>query len=197
MGRRSDHSKEELKELILNATIDIVDEQGVEAVSARNIVGRIGYTVGTLYNFFKNLDEILLYVNSDSLDKLTAAIVDSKTVRDLTNRYCLFVSDNTARWQLLFNYNFPKNMEVPSWYEEKLNKTFGLISRVVSSDYQNVDVNNVKTLFAGLHGIVSLNLNQTIHLLGSNDVQPIISDFLKTMEGRFYNAANDETSAVA
>ena len=64
MGRRSQHTPEELRELILTATRRIVEERGFRALSAREIAREIGYAPGTLYNMYENLDEILLRVEA-------------------------------------------------------------------------------------------------------------------------------------
>jgi len=50
MGRRSIHSAEELRELIIQAATDIVERDGLAGLSAREIAKRIGYSPGTLYN---------------------------------------------------------------------------------------------------------------------------------------------------
>ena len=63
MGRRSDHSREEIRQMALQAAESIVTEGGYKALSARKVASEIGYTVGTLYLVFENLDELVLYVN--------------------------------------------------------------------------------------------------------------------------------------
>ena len=53
MARRSDHSREELREMAITAAEQIVVEQGYEGLSARKVAAAIGYTVGTLYLVFR------------------------------------------------------------------------------------------------------------------------------------------------
>ena len=60
MGRRSVHSPEELRQLILDASQTIVERNGITGLSAREIARMIGYSPGTLYNIFENLDDVLL-----------------------------------------------------------------------------------------------------------------------------------------
>ncbi|MCZ6887392.1 MAG: TetR family transcriptional regulator [Gammaproteobacteria bacterium] len=48
MARRSDHTREELRALINDATSGLVGERGPEGVTARLIAERIGYAAGTL-----------------------------------------------------------------------------------------------------------------------------------------------------
>ena len=42
MGRRSTHTPQQLRELILDAAQDIIEAQGIAGLSAREIARRIG-----------------------------------------------------------------------------------------------------------------------------------------------------------
>ena len=56
MGRRSDHSREELRELILKAGETLMAEVGFADFSAREVAKRIGYSIGTIHNVFGSVD---------------------------------------------------------------------------------------------------------------------------------------------
>ena len=49
MARRSDHSRDEIREMALNAAKTIVEREGAAALSTRKIANEIGYTAGSLY----------------------------------------------------------------------------------------------------------------------------------------------------
>ncbi|HEV3447204.1 MAG TPA: helix-turn-helix domain-containing protein, partial [Gemmataceae bacterium] len=68
MARRSDHTREELKDLAIQAAIALIEADGIGQFSARQVAARIGYTVGTLYNVFGSYDELLLNVNARTVD---------------------------------------------------------------------------------------------------------------------------------
>jgi AcrR family transcriptional regulator len=60
MKQDSDQTaKRNTKEEILNACIDLFSEQGFSAVSIRDITRRVGVNESTLYNHYKNKDELL------------------------------------------------------------------------------------------------------------------------------------------
>ncbi len=46
MGRRSEHSRDEIREMAVNAAAEIVEKEGFQALTARKVAGSIGYTVG-------------------------------------------------------------------------------------------------------------------------------------------------------
>ena len=57
MARRSDHSREELYELALEKAGEIAEKEGLRGLTARGVAREIGYTIGTLYNIFEDLDD--------------------------------------------------------------------------------------------------------------------------------------------
>ena len=62
MARRSDHSREELYVMALAAAREIAEKDGLRGLKARRISREIGYTVGTLYNVFSNLDDLIIHL---------------------------------------------------------------------------------------------------------------------------------------
>ena len=73
MGRRNDHTREELRALIVAEARRLVARDGVERVGARRLAEAIGYTPGTLYTAFGNLDAVFLHVNALGVGALHAA----------------------------------------------------------------------------------------------------------------------------
>ena len=65
--------------MALEAAERIVVEQGFEGLSARKVSAAIGYTVGTLYLVFENIDDLVLQVNARTLDRLYARMEKSRT----------------------------------------------------------------------------------------------------------------------
>lgn len=59
--------KEEVFKLFIEVSKNIIDEEGVEYVSARKIGERSGYSYATIYNYFKDINELLAYCAYDYL----------------------------------------------------------------------------------------------------------------------------------
>ena len=76
MGRRSIHTAEELRELILKAATELIESDGLAGLSAREVARRIGYSPGTLYNVFDNLDDLVLTIEARLLDRLAARLAE-------------------------------------------------------------------------------------------------------------------------
>ena len=76
MPPRGEHSRAELRALILSAAGEIAEAEGPRGLTARAIAGRIGYSPGTLYNVLADLDDVVLQLNADTLDALHARLAD-------------------------------------------------------------------------------------------------------------------------
>ena len=68
MGRRSDHSRDELRGMIIAQGHRQIAEVGFAKFSAREVAKAIGYSIGTLYNVFGSYDQLMLAINGRTLD---------------------------------------------------------------------------------------------------------------------------------
>ena len=111
MGRRSLHTPQELKHIIIRSARDILERRGVSALSARAIATTIGYSPGTLYNVFKNIDDVVTTIERALLQEASAALRSipregdpANQLRALAERYMGFALENRRSWNLLFQY---------------------------------------------------------------------------------------------
>ena len=74
MARRSEHSLEEIKAMVLDAAESIVIEDGFSALKARTIAREIGYTVGSIYMVFTNMADLMMHINARTLDAIAAQL---------------------------------------------------------------------------------------------------------------------------
>ena len=119
--------------MVLEAASDIVAQDGVAALSTRQIAKQIGYTVGTLYNVFENLDDIVLHVNDQTLAQLESrfehVLTNQHTVYALGEQYIHFCGQFFSVWDALFSRHVPA--EKPIWYQERLDRIFVIIEQII------------------------------------------------------------------
>ncbi len=189
MGRRGDHSFEELSKMILDAAYDILEKEGYSKLSTRKIAAQIGYTVGTLYNVFQNLDDIFVHLNGRTLDKLiqhlNAAVAnDSKEskVKVLAQAYIDFSRQNFNLWSTLFDYRFSENHQVPKWYNEKINSLYGVVEKsirpLLSVKHQDQTKEIITVLWSGIHGICILSIKGKLDRTGVESASVLVDHFL-------------------
>ncbi len=137
MGRRNEHSREELRDLALRAAGDIVAESGASALSMREVARRIGYTVGALYIVFENLDDLIVRLNEQTVIELREALErirgranqPAQNLRLLVAAYLGFALLNTSRWRLVFEHRLPEGQKAPASYAGHTAAIFALVGR--------------------------------------------------------------------
>lgn len=179
--------------MALAAAERIVDDEGFAGLSARKIAGRIGYTVGTLYLVFENIDELILHVNARTLDSLYGALREASAegtlpearVLALARAYIGFASRHTRQWGMLYEHRLPEGVKVPEWYREKVARSFALVEEAIRplvKDAKNVGP-VARALWAGVHGVCLLGLTDKLDVVGAGSVQvlveTLVANFLK------------------
>ena len=166
MARRSDHTRDELRELVINTSIDIIQTDGFQALTARKIAGIIGYSPGTIYNLFPSMDALCLIINGMTIDALNETLNDpacnkvdaspAENMKAMARQYLDFAAQNKERWMMLFAYKLPEGEDVPVWFQEKVAALFAPLERILTPLYKN-DAKACKlaarTLWASVHGI--------------------------------------------
>lgn len=178
MARRSDHSREEIRQMALNAAESIVATEGYKGLSARKVATAIDYTVGTLYLVFENLEDIVLQVNGRTLDALyewlrarQAKGADAReSLLALAEAYIAYAEAETPRWNMLFEYVAEQGNSLPDWYLVKLSRVFGLAEGALKplADHRSeLEIQQAaRVLWAAVHGICTLKIRHRMDLVG-------------------------------
>ena len=200
MGRRSAHTPDQLRELILDAAQAIIESNGLAGLSAREIARRIGYSPGTIYNMFENLDDVVLHVEARVLDALDARLAAALTqgpaedgARRLAEAYLAFTHERPKLWNLLFEHYMPGGGDTPPWYQQKLEL---LMTRVETAlvplfpaDADAERKRAARVLWAGVHGITSLSTANKLANITTESAGPFVADLVKNyLDGVAVNA---------
>lgn len=170
MARRSDHTRDELKEMILEASWRIVGEEGFEALSARRVAGEIGYAPGTIYNIFNSMDDLYLQINARTLDRLygvlsAPACNDSEktpveNMTKMADLYMDFAQKHRPYWLMLFHHSLPEGRQVLDWYQEKINRLFAPLETLLAPLFDGQQSQRQKmaarALWSAVHGLCFL-----------------------------------------
>lgn len=194
MGRRSQHTPEALRRLIIEAAEAIVTEGGLAQLSAREIAKRIEYSPGTLYNIFENLDDVVVTLEGRVLDRLARRLTlattqaDKKSPEDkllaLAQAYLTFTHENPRLWNLLFEHHLPAGQDLPAWYMEKL---AGLLAQIEATlapffkpDQHDLRARSARVLWSAVHGITSLSTTGKLSIITSQAAAQLAEDLVRT-----------------
>jgi len=176
MARRSDHNRDELRNMVLEAAYEIVVSEGARNLTTRKVAARIGYSVGTLYLIFKNLDDLKLALNIQSITRLrsrlleaTDAIVDpAEQLKAMAHYYLEFGLQRPNLWRLMFEHQMPGDDPMP---ETITRETDALLDLLVAKFGELMpgaalqDVLQVTTAYwSALHGVTHLVITEKLQL---------------------------------
>jgi AcrR family transcriptional regulator len=186
MGRRNEHSREELKALALRAAGEIVAESGAAALSMREVARRIGYTVGALYIVFENLDDLIVHVNEQTVIELRASLErirgranqPAQNLRLLVAAYLGFALLHTARWRLVFEHRLPDRQKAPATYASHTAAIFALVSERLRESGTTSDAASTAevatALWSAAHGICMLAVTGKLQVATQASVQRLL-----------------------
>ena len=94
----------------IDATYEIIEEEGIDNVSVRKVADIAGYNIGTLYNYFKNIDHLIGYTGVKYLKDYYAVLDDYiKDAPNAEERYikiwelfCMYSFDMPEIWKAIF-----------------------------------------------------------------------------------------------
>lgn len=185
MARRKDHTREELTQLAIDAGRDLVVKEGPNALTARRVATEIGYTAGTLYNLFENIDALAAAINIGSIenfaDKLDVAInekSDAPTqLRKASQAYLDFHREEPNLWTLLFAIPVDYHSED---YHAAIHRVFDPIVEAFQPLSRNSEEarKKAKVLWSTLHGICLLHQSGKLNVSENDSAEELVATFL-------------------
>lgn len=190
MGRRSDHTREELRQLLVDHGHRLLAEVGYERFSGRRVARRAGYTVGTIYNVFGSLDGLIAAINTRTF-LLWAAFLRERLdqggedrIAALVEAYFAFALERPNLWSAIYQHKLPDGMDLSEEdraYRAELTTIVEDEVRAVLPDDTKTDVARLaRSLVATVHGHCSFAVTGSFALLDEPD--PIGSALARVRE---------------
>lgn len=162
--------RQEFTKRLLEAAVKCVSLHGINNVRARTVVEEADCALGTIYKCFKDFDDLLLRVNSRTLNTLGEALDDALTnspdhenpLKVLALAYAEFARENLNLWLALFDHRMPPGVPVPNWHLEEHAALFTRLTDLLASSGVGLSAEaasiRARTYFAAIHGVVSISL---------------------------------------
>lgn len=174
---RKAKEKEELKSLILRAAKKLFVEKGIEKTTIRNIANEIEYSVGTVYVYYKDKNDILNDLHTLGFRQLGGEMKVLSNVADPMERlkalgrvYLIFATENPDMYDLMFSMKAPMDFleseHKKNWNEGKA--TFEVLRATVNQCMEKGHFNGHQleplafAIWSMVHGMASLHISQRI-----------------------------------
>jgi len=180
---------EALRLRLIDAAERTISESGLAALKARDLARAAGCSVGTIYNVFEHLDELILCVGSRTLAMLDGALAGVQSpsrrrsavaaVDDLVRlalAYLEFAAAHIVRWRALFEHRMSEARPLPEWYvQQQQHALFAQVERPLLMLLPELDTDArrilARTLFSAVHGVVALGLEEKLVSLPLSDLR--------------------------
>jgi AcrR family transcriptional regulator len=179
MGRRSDHSRSELSEIIIAEGHRQISAVGFAHFSAREVAKRIGYSIGTIYNVMGSYDALILAINGRTLelwlDYLEARLDEASDdrLKLAIGAYFEFAVVHRHAWAALYDFRLPDDVEPPKDYHAKVAAITAVVVRELAAalPIQHCEQAEplARSLLATVHGHCFFTMNGTFRMLGETD----------------------------
>ncbi len=171
MGRRGEHSKAEIECMALEAAEAIIESEGYGGLSARKVAAAIGYTVGSLYFVFRNLDELIVRINGRTLDQLYAHLIETlsdcrfpqQCIYAMGATYLGFAARHPHRWRMIFEHQPRDNSVSLEIHKEKIERLYELMELQLKALVSRPDeeiTEAARSLWSSLHGIAFMTISR-------------------------------------
>ena len=177
-----------LRERLIDAAERIITANGLAGLRARDLAREVGCSVGTIYNVFEHLDELILCVGLRTLAMLDTVLGAVRLARPygsmedaaedlvrLALAYLEFAAKHTVRWRALFEHRMSDARPLPPWFVDQQHALFAQIERPLVTLLPDLDPDArrslARTLFSAVHGIVALGLEEKLVSLPFTDLR--------------------------
>ncbi len=104
------------KQRILTEALNIITESGYEGLTMRGLGQRLGMAAKTIYNYFKNKDEVYLQVATQEFNALHVLLLEGynsseepfEKLKAMTKRFLAFGLSHPRNYDLMFSLSIPK-----------------------------------------------------------------------------------------
>ena len=168
-----------LRDELIRITLKTIDEKGYQALRARALTDEAGCALGGLYTVFPDMDALIITAKLQILDQLDREMAELGSTKPdaegatlhllaLADAYLGFATTRLRRWQTLFQHRLSEDALLPEAYFLRLTEIFKHVEKPLSfilpQSSAAARAATGRALFAAVHGIVVLGLEQRLGL---------------------------------
>ncbi len=205
---RIESEKQQLRQRILAATLDLLTQEGYEQVSIRKVASRIGYSPTTIYLYFKNKADLIQNVVDDGFFRFMLRLEavnkggSKSPLRQLIEGmrvYIGFALENTNWYRATFRSKLGRGNRDAQFLTEAATaeKGFGVMARTLEKAMAMGEIPRrslypaVQVVWATLHGVTCLLIDSPN--AGEEEQRQVIDGYIELLvNGLQGRAGNDQ-----
>lgn len=169
---RREREREEVRRKILDAARELFMAEGYERVTMRRIAEAIEYSPTTIYNHFRDKDDLVNALCHEEFSKLLG-VLDLRTppadpvqwIRQIGAAYAAFGLANPNHYRFMFMTSIREGHEVSEPGRRSFDLLRNAVARAIKTGaFVKGDVDTIaQVLWANLHGAVALLITYKAH----------------------------------
>lgn len=189
MATKREAKREVLRDKLITAAGRQIADGGLAGLRARDVAAEAGCALGGIYTVFADLDDLILHVNAQTLERMGRDLVEAvgdrragDALKALARGYARFASENPNLWAALFDHRMTDGGPSPDWL---LARHAALAQHIVpplaaiQPELSRADLDiRARSYFAAVHGIVSMSLQQRFLGLPGERLEPELDAFV-------------------
>jgi AcrR family transcriptional regulator len=200
---RKERQKKEVRESILQAAWQLVNEEGWQSLSIRKIADAIEYSVPVVYDHFENKEAILFEFTKQGFKLLSDRLSEAKAnvagasaqLEAIAYAYWDFAFENKEYYQVMYGLGMPgceqiRKMSELMTFTEIIKTTIEQVNTAVGGQPVNSFL-KLNSFWSMLHGLVSINImtapaaghGVSTAQMNKMILSDYITGFLKSLQG--------------
>ena len=195
MNNVQDESSREQKKgrrrlLMLEISRTLIATKGLRSLKVRDVAEAAGCSIGSVYNEFGDFDGLILTVNRETVQELTArleAVPSDDPVRQLTGlatAYLDFATKHANLLRSLFEHRMEDDRPFPADILVMVMQAFALMHAPLVRLMPERDPEDVallaRMMFSAVHGIISLGLEERMVAVPPAKLRQQVAQFVDT-----------------
>jgi AcrR family transcriptional regulator len=185
-----EQKKHRRRALILEIARSLIASKGLRSLKVRDIAEAADCSIGSVYNEFGDFDGVILTVNRETVQALTARLVavpkddPVRQLHGLAAAYLEFAAEHANLLRSLFEHRMEEDRPFPEDILIMVMDAFALMHEPLVRLMPDRDPEGVallaRMMFSAVHGIISLGLEERMVAVPPERLRQQVAQFVDT-----------------
>ena len=185
-----DRKKNQRRLLLIEIARRLIATKGLRSLKVRDVAEAADCSIGSVYNEFGDFDGLILTVNRETVQALTARLVAVPAedpflqLHGLTETYLTFASEHANLLRSLFEHRMEDDRPFPEDILLMVMQAFALMHQPLVRLLPDRDPEQVallaRMMFSAVHGIISLGLEERMVAVPPEKLRHQLAQFVDT-----------------
>jgi AcrR family transcriptional regulator len=176
--------------LMLETARDIIATKGLRSLKVRDVAEAADCSIGSVYNEFGDFDGLILTVNRETVQALSARLVavpsedPIRQLHGLAETYLSFFTEHANLLRSLYEHRMDEDRPFPEDILLMVMRAFALMHDPLFRLMPGVDPAEIalqaRMMFSAVHGIIALGLEERMVAVPPEKLRQQLSQFVDT-----------------